>query len=86
MKTLIHVVVLALLVMMATGVQAVDTVEVKPQQSVETYDAKTKRACMKKCIDEQDKCNKGCKKGGAVDRGCKNKCEQTRNTCLRACK
>lgn len=75
MKALLCSIVLALFMMATPAVQA-----------VETYDAKSTRACMKKCIDAQDKCNKSCKKGSTIDRGCQRKCEVTRNTCLKACR
>ncbi len=74
MQALLCSIVLALLIFATPSAQA-----------VESYDAKSKRACMKKCIDAQDKCNKSCKKNSTVDRGCQRKCEVVRNTCIKAC-
>ncbi len=85
MKSLICALTLGLFIGAPLLVQAGDSTEARPRQELEQYDAKTKRACMKKCIDAQDKCNKGCKKGNVVDRKCKHNCGQTRDACLKAC-
>ncbi len=82
MKALMCAVVFALFAF-AAPVQAVDTTVSQPKQELEQYNAR--RACMKKCIDNQGKCNKSCTKGHVVDRACKHKCQQTRDACIKAC-
>lgn len=86
MKMLICAVAVLVMLFAVPLAGAADTTTARPTQELEQLDAKSKRACGKKCIDAQDACNKTCKKGHTVDRKCKFNCTQARNTCLKACR